>query len=199
MKKAVCILLSLCLLVCSCVIGAFANEEPDLSFAVASDLHYNIPREVLEGEIDDPIYWYANRRCAMEDESGFIIDEFLKQCGENDEIEFVLLSGDLTAYEPDDWGNALLDVFEKYDTEALYGIGNHDARSISYRAVNPAFSRVCEGILNILSTTESPRPDVAHCEMNAAKRSLKYVFFIDGSLLFGIYPENSCGGSWHVK
>lgn len=133
MKKAVCIILSLCILVCSCVIGAFANEEPDLSFAVASDLHYNIPREELEGEIDDPIYWYANRRCAMEDESGFIIDEFLKQCGENDEIEFVLLSGDLVdngrsiPQEHYDMA-AKLAAFEATYGKQVYVInGNHDA------------------------------------------------------------------------
>ena len=47
------------------------------------------------GEIDDEIYWYANRRAAMENESGFIIDEFLNQCAENDDVDFVLISGDI--------------------------------------------------------------------------------------------------------
>ena len=45
-------------------------------------IHYTNP-ELL----DDPIFWYANRRAAMENESGFIIDEFLNQCAENDDIE----------------------------------------------------------------------------------------------------------------
>ena len=102
MKKIISILLSV-LMVVSCVSVGFAAEtsEPDLKFAVASDLHYNVPREELEGnpsqpiEIDHPIYWYANRRAAMEDESGFIIDEFLRQCAEDDSIEYVLIPGDL--------------------------------------------------------------------------------------------------------
>ncbi len=42
----------------------------------------------------------------------------------------LLVSGDLTAYEPDDWGSALLEGFNKYDVNVLYGIGNHDANSI---------------------------------------------------------------------
>ena len=31
----------------------------------------------------------------MENESRYIIDEFLKQCAENDKIEFVLIPGDI--------------------------------------------------------------------------------------------------------
>lgn len=44
----------------------------------------------------------------------------------------ILASGDLTAYQPDDWGSALFDAVGKYrDVEFVYGIGNHDARDIS--------------------------------------------------------------------
>lgn len=96
MKKALSVLLSAIILITSLAIGftAFAAED-EMNFAVASDLHYNVPREELERDIDDEIYWYANRRAAMEDESGFIIDEFLNQCAEDDSVEFVLISGDL--------------------------------------------------------------------------------------------------------
>lgn len=44
----------------------------------------------------------------------------------------VMASGDLTAYLPTDWGTALFEVAAKYpDVKFVYGIGNHDARSIS--------------------------------------------------------------------
>ena len=77
-------------------VGFTANaDDVTTTFAVASDLHYVEPREELDGPIDDPIYWYANRRAAMEDESGFIIDEFLNQCAEDDSVKFVLIPGDI--------------------------------------------------------------------------------------------------------
>lgn len=136
MKKIISVLLSAIMLV-SCVSVGFAadTEEPDLKFAVASDLHYNVPEEELtvSGEIDDEIYWYANRRAAMENESGFIIDEFLNQCAENDDVEFVLIPGDVA-----DNGKSVkqehLDVaakfkaFEEKTGKQIYvTVGNHDA------------------------------------------------------------------------
>jgi hypothetical protein len=66
-----------------------AQDDGVVSFAVASDLHYVQPTEEIEDNIDDPIFYYANRRAQMEHESGFIIDEFLRQCAENDDCEFV--------------------------------------------------------------------------------------------------------------
>ena len=136
MKKIISILLSAIMLV-SCVSVGFAAdaEEPDLKFAVASDLHYNVPEEELtaSGEIDDEIYWYANRRASMDNESGFIIDEFLNQCAENDDVEFVLIPGDIA-----DNGKSVkqehLDVaakfkaFEEKTGKQIYvTVGNHDA------------------------------------------------------------------------
>lgn len=98
MKKVLSIVLSV-VLAFSCVsIGmtAFAQEDTDIRFAVASDLHYVEPLEELEVEIPyEPVMWNANRRAAMENESGFIIDEFLRQCAEDGECDFVLISGDL--------------------------------------------------------------------------------------------------------
>ena len=44
----------------------------------------------------------------------------------------VMASGDLTAYLPKDWGMALFEAVSRYpDVNFVYGIGNHDARSIS--------------------------------------------------------------------
>lgn len=140
MKKFISILLAVVIIMSSVAIPVFADEEKDdLKIAIASDLHYNVPREELEGnpeqpfEIDDPIYWYANRRASMDDESGFIIDEFLRQCAEDDSIEYVLIPGDLA-----DNGRVIvqehLDVaeklraFEEATGKSVFVInGNHDA------------------------------------------------------------------------
>ncbi|MBQ6021265.1 MAG: metallophosphoesterase [Clostridia bacterium] len=131
MKKYISAVLSVLLLLPSLILPAAAGDETHC-FAAASDLHYNQPREKLAGEIDDSLYWYANRRAAMEDESGFIIDEFLRQCAEDDAVEFVLIAGDMA-----DNGRRILrehlDVAEKFRRferetgKQIYVIdGNHD-------------------------------------------------------------------------
>ncbi len=135
MKKILCFVLSALILVSSISVAMAAENDDAMKFAVASDLHYNVPEEELtaSGEIDDEIYWYANRRAAMENESGWIIDEFLNQCAEDDNIEFVLISGDLA-----DNGKVItqehLDVaakfkaFEEKTGKQIYvTVGNHDA------------------------------------------------------------------------
>ena len=133
MKKVISIILSAALVFSLVAVGVTASaDDGATSFAVASDLHYVEPRSELDGPIDDPIYWYANRRAAMEDESGFIIDEFLRQCAEDDTVEFVLIPGDMA-----DGGRTTvqqhLDVaekfakFEKETGKPVYVInGNHD-------------------------------------------------------------------------
>ena len=134
MKKIVSIVLALCLAVALAVpaFGAINVDNGDISFAVASDLHYNVPEEELEWYSEDPIYGYANRRAAMENESGLIIDEFLNQCAVDDNVQFVLISGDLA-----DNGRSIpeehfavaekLAKFEKDTGKQVYVIpGNHD-------------------------------------------------------------------------
>ena len=112
---------------------AYAADRDELKVAVASDLHYCAPEAELEKTNDDPIVWYANRRCAMENESGFIIDEFLNQCAESDDVDYVLIPGDLA-----DSGRRLpedhyamaekLRKFEESSDKEVYVInGNHDA------------------------------------------------------------------------
>lgn len=112
---------------------AYAADKDELKVAVASDLHYCAPEAELEKTNDDPIVWYANRRCAMENESGFIIDEFLNQCAESDDVDYVLIPGDLA-----DSGRRLpedhyamaekLRKFEENSGKEVYVInGNHDA------------------------------------------------------------------------
>lgn len=114
-------------------VGVCAEEKNDLSFAVASDLHYSAPEEELEKTNDDPIFWHATRRCEMENETGLIIDEFLNQCAESDDVEYVLITGDLAnrgRSRPEDHlviAQKLRD-FEKKSGKEVYVInGNHDA------------------------------------------------------------------------
>ncbi len=135
MKKVLSFVLSVLILVSSVSVALAVENDDAMKFAVASDLHYNVPEEELtaSGEIDDEIYWYANRRAAMENESGWIIDEFLRQCAEDDNIEFVLISGDLAdngkviAQEHYDVA-AKFKAFEESTGKQIYvTVGNHDA------------------------------------------------------------------------
>lgn len=149
MKKAVCELLSALIVfgALSVSFTAFAADEK-IGIAVASDLHYNIPRDEIEGDIDDEIFFYANRRAAMEDESGFIIDEFLRQCAEDDAIQYVFISGDIA-----DNGRRIeqehLDVasklarFEEETGKPVYLInGNHDTGAGAEDITNDRFREI---------------------------------------------------------
>ncbi len=135
MKKILCFVLSALILVSSVSVAMAAENNDAMKFAVASDLHYNVPEEELtaSGEIDDEIYWYANRRAAMENESGWIIDEFLNQCAEDDNIEFVLISGDIAdngksiAQEHLDVAAKFAAFEEKTGKQIYVTVGNHDA------------------------------------------------------------------------
>ena len=134
MKKFISILLTISIVFSLCSVCASAAEEKSelLSYAVASDLHFNFPDEKLEWFSEDPIYGYANRRAAMENESGLIIDEFLNQCAEDDNIKFVLISGDLTDNGKGDYTEHTavaekLKDFESKTGKSVYVIpGNHD-------------------------------------------------------------------------
>ena len=134
MKKFISILLTISLVFSICAVSASAAEDdgPDISYAVASDLHFNFPDEKLEWFSEDPIYGYANRRAAMENESGLIIDEFLNQCAEDETIQFVLIAGDLADNGKGDYTEHVavaekLKEFESKSGKSVYVIpGNHD-------------------------------------------------------------------------
>lgn len=133
MKKALSIILAAVIALSVFSVAAAASDKDDLCFAIASDLHYSATEEVLEKTNDDPIFWYANRRCAMENESGWIIDEFLNQCAESDDVDFVLIAGDLAnkgRTRPEDHYAVAekLRAFEEKSGKQVYVInGNHDA------------------------------------------------------------------------
>ncbi len=128
MKKPLAIILALCLL--AGAMPAAAAETP-LTLAVASDLHYNIPEETLTFYTDDPVFGHANRRAAMENESGLIIDSFLQSVKETG-ADYVLISGDLADHgrgSPEEHlavRDKLLAFEEETGTQVFVIDGNHD-------------------------------------------------------------------------
>ncbi len=129
MKKITAVLLAL--LLAFAALPVSAAEQADLTVAVASDLHFNLPEETLTYFTDDPVFGYANRRAAMENESGLLIDAFLEDAARQG-ADFVLISGDLA-----DNGRSLpaehfavrdkLLAFEKKTGVEVFVIdGNHD-------------------------------------------------------------------------
>ena len=132
MKKLLAIILSLCMLpVTAALVPHAAAAEEALTLAVASDLHYNIPEETLTFYTSDPVFGHANRRAAMENESGLIIDSFLQSAKETG-ADFVLISGDMA-----DHGRSIpeehyavrdkLLAFERETGAEVFVIdGNHD-------------------------------------------------------------------------
>ncbi|MCQ2463854.1 MAG: metallophosphoesterase, partial [Clostridia bacterium] len=131
MKKAISVILCITVLLSFIIIPVSAsNNGCDLKFAVASDLHYNQPEEFTD-YIDDEIFFYANRRAAMENQSGFIIDEFLNQCAESD-VQYVLISGDMAdngRSDPEEHlivARKLRDFEQKTGKDVFVIDGNHD-------------------------------------------------------------------------
>lgn len=135
MKKLLCLILSvvLALSVMSLTASALVTEDNmELGFAVASDLHYNVPEEELSATNDHEIFWYANRRASLDNESGLIIDEFLRQCAEDESVQYVLIPGDLadngrSIFEEHYAVAEKLTAFEKETGKPVFVIpGNHD-------------------------------------------------------------------------
>ena len=129
MKKVISIFLAVVILASAFSIAALADEP--VKFAVASDLHYNVPEEELTATNDHPLFWHANRRAAMDNESGFIIDEFLRQA-EEAKYDFILIPGDMA--DDGRWEtqehidvSAKFKAFEEKTGIPIYVVpGNHD-------------------------------------------------------------------------
>ena len=134
MKKTAALCIVFCLLLAAFPVPAFATEgEAPLCFAVASDLHYSPTDASLIRVNDDPLYWYANRRAAMENESGFLIDSFLSACAADPAVRYVLLSGDLAdngKWRPEDH-IAVAQKLRRFEADCGKQVfvinGNHDA------------------------------------------------------------------------
>lgn len=136
LKKSLSIILSLTLVLCSClVLTALAkNDSDEFGFAVASDTHYVHPVKQAGTTLADEgwVTTFNSESESLTNQSGFIIDEFLKECAENPKCQFVLITGDLATHGRDyvSEHEAVAAKFRKFEKETgkqVYVInGNHD-------------------------------------------------------------------------
>ena len=136
LKKSLSIILSLTLVLCSCLVltASAKNDSDEFGFAVASDTHYVHPVKQAGTTLADDgwVTTFNSESESLTNQSGFIIDEFLKECAENPKCQFVLITGDLATHGRDyvSEHEAVAAKFRKFEKETgkqVYVInGNHD-------------------------------------------------------------------------
>lgn len=136
LKKSLSIILSLTLVLCSCLVltASAQNSSDEFGFAVASDTHYVHPVKQAGTTLADEgwVTTFNSESESLTNQSGFIIDEFLKECAENPKCQFVLITGDLATHGRDyvSEHEAVAAKFRKFEKETgkqAYVInGNHD-------------------------------------------------------------------------
>lgn len=136
LKKSLSIILSLTLVLCSCLVltASAKNDSDEFGFAVASDTHYVHPVKQAGTTLADEgwVTTFDSESESLTNQSGFIIDEFLKECAENPKCQFVLITGDLATHGRDyvSEHEAVAAKFRKFEKETgkqVYVInGNHD-------------------------------------------------------------------------
>lgn len=136
LKKSLSIILSLTLVLCSCLVltASAKNSSDEFGFAVASDTHYVHPVKQAGTTLADEgwVTAFNSESESLTNQSGFIIDEFLKECAENPKCQFVLITGDLATHGRDyvSEHEAVAAKFRKFEKETgkqVYVInGNHD-------------------------------------------------------------------------
>lgn len=110
------------------------NDSDKFGFAVASDTHYVHPVKQAGTTLADEgwVTTFNSESESLTNQSGFIIDEFLKECAENPKCQFVLITGDLATHGRDyvSEHEAVAAKFRKFEKETgkqVYVInGNHD-------------------------------------------------------------------------
>lgn len=135
LKKSLSIILSLTLVLCSCLVltASAKNDSDEFGFAVASDTHYVHPVKQAGTTLADEgwVTTFNSESESLTNQSGFIIDEFLKECAENPKCQFVLITGDLATHGRDyvSEHEAVAAKFRKFEKETgkqVYVInGNH--------------------------------------------------------------------------
>lgn len=136
LKKSLSIILSLTLVLCSCLVltASAKNDSDEFGFAVASDTHYVHPVKQAGTTLADEgwVTTFNSESESLTNQSGFIIDEFLKECAENPKCQFVLITGDLATHGRNyvSEHEAVAAKFRKFEKETgkqVYVInGNHD-------------------------------------------------------------------------
>lgn len=136
MRRVISILLCMVIIIGSVsAFSAFAvDSEKSFGFAVASDLHYVQPVKQVGTTLADEgwVTTFNSESESLTNQSGYIIDEFLKECAENPDCKFVLVTGDLATHGRDyvSEHEAVATKFRKFEQETgkqIYVInGNHD-------------------------------------------------------------------------
>lgn len=123
LKKSLSIILSLTLVLCSCLVmtASAKNDSDKFGFAVASDTHYVHPVKQAGTTLADEgwVTTFNSESESLTNQSGFIIDEFLKECAENPKCQFVLITGDLATHGRDyvSEHEAVAAKFRKFEKE----------------------------------------------------------------------------------
>ena len=136
LKKSISIILSLTLILCSLLTLTASAEKSgeNFGFAVASDIHYVHPVKQVGTTLADEgwVTTFNSESESLTNQSGYIIDQFLKECAENPKCQFVLVTGDLATHGRDyvSEHETVAAKFRKFEQETgkqVYVInGNHD-------------------------------------------------------------------------
>ena len=136
LKKSLSIILSLTLILCSslALTASAENSGDEFGFAVASDIHYVHPVKQAGTTLADEgwVTTFQSESESLTNQSGYIIDEFLKESAENPNCQFVLVTGDLATHGRDyvSEHETVAAKFRKFEQETgkqVYVInGNHD-------------------------------------------------------------------------
>lgn len=136
LKKSISIILSLTLILCSLLTLTASAEKSgeNFGFAVASDIHYVHPVKQVGTTLADEgwVTTFKSESESLTNQSGYIIDQFLKECTENPKCQFVLVTGDLATHGRDyvSEHETVAAKFRKFEQETgkqVYVInGNHD-------------------------------------------------------------------------
>lgn len=136
LKKSLSIILSVTLILCSSLTLTVSAEKSGkkFGFAVASDIHYVHPVKQAGTTLADEgwVTTFKSESESLTNQSGYIIDQFLKECAENPNCQFVLVTGDLATHGRDyvSEHETVAAKFRKFEQETgkqVYVInGNHD-------------------------------------------------------------------------
>ncbi len=145
MKKLISLLLCFTMIFGSLAVSAYAEEDV-LSLTVANDLHLDLEmtaQAVKRNNISEDFAHIASRG-QLGSESIAIIRAFLEKACQ-DESDYILINGDLTAHGTEDENRAVAEIFEeyeiKYGKKIIVNIGNHDVLETSVEAFKEIYHK----------------------------------------------------------
>lgn len=139
MKKALSLVLSVCLILTIGIVPAFAADKTDINLLVASDLHVS-DQTVTADDTDNPYEYssaYANPSLSLESKA--IFSSFLEKASSSD-ADYLFISGDIvnkgTVAEHLYTSEALKTFEDKTGIKVLVINGNHDIYTTESDGIN---------------------------------------------------------------